>query len=151
MRRFPIELMIEAGCASWPRLHRCGRGGESNLRQTGQESFAYSGSFDLFRSSCCCERGSREENKQRSRCRRKSISRRSQTLWPEPIARDITFKTLDEIDLLTSRARDAASARVCVCRDSNLILILPRVAEASQDFDGPPDYTKNCRTFDITF
>jgi hypothetical protein len=132
-------------------LHRRGRGDESNLRQAGQESFAYSGSLDLFRSSWCCERGSREENKQRPSCRRKSISRQSRTLSPEPIVGDITFKTLDEIDFLASPGKDVAVARVCACRDSHLNLIVTRVAEPSQDFDGTPDYTKNCRTFDITF
>jgi hypothetical protein len=134
-----------------PRLHRCGRGDESNTQHAGQESFAYSRSFDPFRSSWCCERGSREENKQRSRCRRKSISRQSRTLWLEPIVGDITFKTLDEIDFLASPGKGVAGARVCARRDSILILFVPRVAEPSQDFDGTPDYTKNCRTFDINF
>ncbi|WP_159010862.1 hypothetical protein [Bradyrhizobium sp. S69] len=64
---------------------------------------------------------------------------------------DITFKTLDEIYLLASPGKDIAGARVCASRDSNLILILPGVAEPSQDFDGPSDYTKNCRTTDFTF
>jgi hypothetical protein len=121
------------------------------LTQTSQESSAYSGAFDLLRSSWCCERGSREENKQRSSCRRKSISRQSPTRWPEPIVGDITFKTFDEIDFVASPGKDVAGTRVCACRDSHLNLIVPRVAEPSQDFDGTPDYTKNCRTFDITF
>jgi hypothetical protein len=69
----------------------------------------------------------------------------------EPIAGDITFKTLDEIDFSTSPGEGVASARVCAGIDTHLNLILPRVAEPSQDFDGTPDYTKNCRTTDFTF
>jgi hypothetical protein len=70
---------------------------------------------------------------------------------PEPIVGNITFKTLDEIDFLASPGEDVAGGRVCASRDSNLILILSGVAEPSQDFDGPSDYTKNCRTTDFTF
>ena len=63
----------------------------------------------------------------------------------------ITFKTLDEIDFLASPGKDVAGTIVCAGGDSNFFLILPGVAEASQDFDGPSDYTKNCRTTDFTF
>jgi hypothetical protein len=80
-----------------------------------------------------------------------SPQRQSRTRWREPIVGDTTFKTLDEIDFLASPGEDVAGARTRCCRNSNLFLILPGVAEPSQDFDGTPDYTKNCRTTDFTF